>query len=119
MNIEYTIYFLELQGRLSFRKDFNMKEYKVNSEEKERLFEAILSLEDKKECYQFFEDLCTIKELEAMAQRLAVAKSLKEKKTYNEIESETNASTATISRVNRCLLYGAGGYELVLTRLKK
>lgn len=83
------------------------------------LFDAVLKLKNREECYKFFEDLCTINEIHAIAQRMEVAKLLSEKKTYNEIEEITNASTATISRINKCLVYGAGGYRLVLERLKK
>ena len=85
----------------------------------EFLIEAILALETKEECYNFFEDLCTVPELKAMSQRLAVAKMLSEKKVYSEIVSETGASTATISRVNRSLNYGCDGYELVFNRLQE
>lgn len=72
------------------------------------LFEAIMKLETKKECYDFFEDLCTVKELQSMAQRMEVARMLKEKKTYAEIATKTGASTVTISRVNRILSQGTG-----------
>lgn len=84
----------------------------------EFLFQAVLSLESMEECYNFFEDLCTVPELKAMSQRLAVAKMLSEKKVYSEIVSETGASTATISRVNRSLNYGSDGYELVFKRIR-
>jgi len=80
------------------------------------LFECILKLETTEECYSFFEDLCTITELKAMAQRLTVAKMLSEKRIYSEIAEETGASTATISRVNRSLIYGTGGYETVMKK---
>lgn len=80
------------------------------------LFDCILRLESKEECYAFFEDLCTIPEIKAMAQRATVAKLLSEKKVYNEIVAETGASTATISRVNRSLAYGAGGYDTVFSK---
>lgn len=83
------------------------------------LFEAILRLESIEECYRFFEDVCTIKELQSISQRLAVAKLLKAGKTYSDIEEVTGASTATISRVNRCLHYGADGYKLILQRLEE
>ncbi len=83
------------------------------------LFDAVLTLKNREDCYRFFEDLCTINEIHAIAQRMEVAKLLSEKKTYNEIESITNASTATISRINKCLVYGAGGYKLAIDRLKK
>ena len=83
------------------------------------LFKAILLLQDEEDCYRFFEDICTINELHAIAQRLQVAKLLSEKKTYSEIESITKASTATISRINKCLVYGADGYKRVLERLQE
>ncbi|MEA4922742.1 MAG: YerC/YecD family TrpR-related protein [Eubacteriaceae bacterium] len=84
----------------------------------DELFEAILTLKDKEDCYRFFEDICTVNEIHAISQRLQVAKLLNEKKTYIEIEEETNASTATISRINKCLTYGAEGYKRVLDRIK-
>ncbi|MBQ9179899.1 MAG: TrpR-like protein YerC/YecD [Firmicutes bacterium] len=90
---------------------------KFKSKEIEGLFEAILTLKNEEDCYRFFEDVCTVNEIRAIAQRLQVAKLLNEKKTYTEIENETKASTATISRINKCLLYGADGYKLVLERL--
>lgn len=77
-------------------------------------FDAVLSLENKEQCKAFFEDICTIKELETIAQRLDVAKMLSEGSTFNEIVQQTGASTTTISRVNRCLNYGEGGYKSVL-----
>lgn len=83
----------------------------------DELFEAVLTLRDEEDCYRFFEDICTINEIHAIAQRLQVAKLLSEKKTYTEIEAETKASTATISRINKCLTYGADGYKLALERL--
>ena len=81
------------------------------------MFEAVLKLETKEECYRFFEDICTIKEIQSIAQRLEVAKLLTLNKTYSEIEKETGASTATISRINRSLNYGVDGYKIVLERL--
>lgn len=93
-------------------------ESKLKNKETDDLFKAILQLETEDDCYRFFEDLCTIKEIQAMAQRFQVAKLLSEKKTYSEIEKITTASTATISRVNRCLVYGADGYQRILNRLK-
>lgn len=83
------------------------------------LFEAILKLETVEECYAFFEDICTINELKALAQRLEVAKMLEQKRTYVEIQQLTGASTATISRVNRCLSYGTDGYKMILERIKQ
>lgn len=90
---------------------------KIKSKQADSLFEAVLSLENMDECYRFFEDICTIKEIQAIAQRLEVAKLLKNNKTYNEIEEATGASTATISRINRSLNYGADGYKIVFEKL--
>lgn len=84
----------------------------------ELLFEAILSLQSTEECDAFFEDICTIKELQAMAQRFLVACQLNANKNYLEVSENTGASSATISRVNKCLLYGKGGYKMVIDRLK-
>jgi TrpR-related protein YerC/YecD len=92
-------------------------ESKLKRDDIDQLFDAVLTLEDREDCYRFFEDICTINEIHAIAQRLQVAKLLSEKKTYSEIESITSASTATISRINKCLLYGAEGYKRVLARL--
>ena len=92
---------------------------KIRTEAVDQLFDAILQLENKEECYNFFEDLCTVNELLALSQRFAVAKMLKEKKTYLEIADKTGASTATISRVNHSLNYGCDGYELIFQRLEK
>ena len=83
----------------------------------EFLFQAILKLETMEECYQFFEDLCTVPELRALSQRLLVAKMLDEHRVYSDIVAETGASTATISRVNRSLNYGNDGYEMVFSRM--
>ena len=94
--------------------DYNSK---IKSKQADSLFEAVLTLETMDECYRFFEDICTIKEVQAIAQRLEVAKLLKANKTYNEIEGETGASTATISRINRSLNYGADGYKVVFEKL--
>ena len=91
---------------------------RFKSQVMDEFFEAILLLKNQEECYRFFEDVCTKNELRAMTQRMQVAKLLAEKKTYSEIEEITKASTATISRINKCLVYGAGGYELVIDRLK-
>ena len=83
------------------------------------LFEAILKLQTLDECYDFFEDLCTVSEIKAISQRIVVAKMLRDKTVYSEIVDETGASTATVSRVNRSLQYGTGGYELVFRRLEE
>lgn len=92
---------------------------KIQTSAVDHLFEAILSLENKEECYSFFEDLCTVNELLSLSQRYEVASMLKDKKTYLEIAEKTGASTATISRVNRSLNYGNDGYELVFGRLNQ
>ncbi|NLM13219.1 MAG: hypothetical protein GX209_05695 [Epulopiscium sp.] len=92
---------------------------KIKDDATDRLFEAILLLENIDECYSFFEDICTIHEIKSLAQRLEVAKMLRQHKTYSEITEKTGASTATISRVNRALTYGSDGYNMVLDRLEK
>jgi len=84
----------------------------------EHLFEAILSLENKEECFDFFEDLCTVNELLSLSQRYEVARMLRNDMTYQDISELTGASTATISRVNRSLNYGKDGYDLVFKRTK-
>jgi len=89
----------------------------IKSAEVDRLFEAVLSLKDEKECYAFFEDICTVNELHSLAQRLQVATMLRDQNTYLEIAEKTGASTATISRVNRSLNYGTDGYDMVLERI--
>ncbi|SHG92381.1 YerC/YecD family TrpR-related protein [Tepidibacter thalassicus] len=90
---------------------------KLKGDQIDKLFKAILKLENIEECYRFFEDICTIKEIKSIAQRLQVAILLRENKTYSEIEEKTGASTATISRISRCLNYGADGYNLILDRM--
>lgn len=90
---------------------------KIRTEAVDHLFEAILNLQDKEECYRFFEDVCTVNELLSLSQRFEVAKMLRERKTYLEIAEKTGASTATISRVNRSLNYGSDGYDMVFGRL--
>ena len=90
---------------------------KLRNPETDLLFEGILKLETVEECYRFFTDICTIKELQAMSQRLQVAKQLYEGRNYNEVYSGTGVSSATICRVNKCLNYGGGGYRMVLDRL--
>ena len=92
---------------------------KIKTEAVDSLFDAILSLENRDECYSFFEDLCTMPELKALSQRLLVAKMLDEHRVYSDIVAETGASTATISRVNRSLNYGCDGYRVVFERLDK
>lgn len=92
---------------------------KLKTEAVDTLFDAVLSLENREECYNFFEDLCTVNELLSLSQRFEVASMLKERKTYLEIAEKTGASTATISRVNRSLNYGNDGYDLVFKRLNE
>lgn len=92
---------------------------KLKDELTDQLCDAVLSLSSREECYQFFEDVCTIGELKALAQRLEVARMLEGGHTYDDIVARTGASTATISRVKRCLNYGADGYKIVLERRKE
>ena len=92
---------------------------KIHTDSVDHLFEAVLCLQNKEECYSFFEDLCTVNELLSLSQRFEVASMLRDKKTYLEIAEKTGASTATISRVNRSLNYGDDGYELVFDRLQE
>ena len=91
----------------------------IHNERTDQLLDGILSLKDRKEAYQFFEDLCTVNELESLGQRFEVAGMLRQERTYQDIAQTTGASTATISRVNRCLNYGTDGYDMVLNRLKE
>jgi TrpR-related protein YerC/YecD len=90
---------------------------KLRGKELDQLFKSILSLKDLEECYRFFDDLCTVNEIQSLAQRLEVARMLSEGFTYHKIESETGASTATISRVKRCLNYGNDAYQMALERV--
>ena len=92
---------------------------KLRGKELDQLFNSILSLKDLEECYRFFDDLCTVNEIQSLSQRLEVARMLREGKTYHKIETETGASTATISRVKRCLNYGNDAYEMALDRIKQ
>lgn len=92
---------------------------KLKNREMDQLFDAILSLKSREECYSFFSDVCTISELQAMAQRLEVARLLSTSMTYLDISNVTGASSATVSRVGRALHYGEDGYTMVLDRLKE
>lgn len=92
---------------------------KIRTDAVDFLFDGIMQLKSKEECYIFFEDICTINELLSLSQRFEVAKMLREKKTYLDIAEHTGASTATISRVNRSLNYGNDGYDMVFNRMKK
>lgn len=96
-----------------------MFEPRIKNEQTELLMKALLSLDTVDEAYRFFEDLCTVAEIKSMAQRIAVAQLLREHVTYQEIARQTGASSATISRVNRALLYGAFGYDEVLSAMEK
>lgn len=91
---------------------------KLKNDAVDYLFDAVLQLRSKEECYNFFEDLCTVNELLSLSQRFDVAAMLRNNKTYLEISEKTGASTATISRVNRSLHYGNDGYELIFKRLE-
>ena len=91
---------------------------KLRTEAVDHLFDAILSLQNKEECYTFFEDVCTVNELLSLSQRFEVAKMLRDQKTYLDIAEKTGASTATISRENRSLNYGNDGYDMVFSRLQ-
>ena len=94
-------------------------EKKLKDKNTDLFFDAILHLKSVDECYDFFEDLCTVNELKSISQRIVVAKMLREKKVYSDIVDETGASTATVSRVNRSLQYGSGGYAIVFDRMKE
>lgn len=107
---------LKYVSEISAKEIFDMGK-KKKTESIDFLFEAILCLKNKEECYTFFEDICTINELLSMTQRFEVAKMLREEKTYLEIAEKTGASTATISRVNRSLNYGNDGYDMVFERM--
>ena len=98
-------------------KKENTMSKNLKTEAVDHLFDAILCLKDRAECYTFFEDVCTVNELFSLSQRFEVAKMLREQKTYLDIAEKTGASTATISRVNRCLNYGEKGYKAVLNNL--
>ena len=97
----------------------NVMNKKIKTEAVDFLFDAILTLKDRDECYSFFEDLCTVNELLSLSQRFEVAAMLREHRTYLEIAEKTGASTATISRVNRSLNYGNDGYDMTFDRLGK
>lgn len=92
---------------------------KLRGKELDQLFSAVLTLKTLEDCYIFFDDLCTVNEIQSLAQRLEVARMLREGYTYHKIESETGASTATISRVKRCLNYGNDGYIMALDRIEQ
>ncbi len=89
----------------------------LKTEAADHLFDAVLTLRNREECYKFFEDICTVNELQALSQRFEVAHMLRENRTYTDIAEKTGASTATISRVNRSLNYGHDGYDMALKRM--
>ena len=91
----------------------------IHSESLDRLMDAVLSLENREECYRFFEDLCTVKEMQDMGQRLDAAILLYDGVSYQKIAEQVNISSATICRVNKCLNYGEGGYRTAIKKLKK
>lgn len=92
---------------------------KLKTEASDSLFDAVLTLKDREECYRFFEDICTVSELQSLTQRFEVASMLRRRFTYADIAERTGASTATISRVNRSLNYGNDGYDMVLSRIEE
>jgi TrpR-related protein YerC/YecD len=104
---------------IKYRKRSSEMSKNIRTEAVDHLFEAILCLKDKEECYTFFEDVCTINELLSLSQRFEVAKMLMDKRTYLDISEKTGASTATISRVNRSLNYGNDGYDMVFKRMEE
>lgn len=104
---------------LQLWKGVSIMNKKIKTDAVDSLFDAVLCLQSREECYSFFEDLCTVNELLSLSQRFEVAAMLKDGKTYLEIAEKTGASTATISRVNRSLNYGNDGYELVFGRMEK
>ncbi|MBR5452270.1 MAG: TrpR-like protein YerC/YecD [Clostridia bacterium] len=92
---------------------------KFDKKQLQRLYNAVLSLKNADECDKFFEDICTIQELETIAQRLEVAGLIKDGKSYADISEQTGASTATVCRVGKCIKYGSGGYDIVLGRIER
>ena len=104
--------------KVNIRKEESYMSKKIRTEAVDHLFDAILTLQNKEECYKFFEDVCTVNELLSLSQRYEVARMLRAQKTYLDIAEKTGASTATISRVNRSLNYGNDGYDMVFARTK-
>ncbi len=111
---------MQMQKNTNAKNSEDMTMPSMRRDEKtDYLFKAILSLKTTDECYAFFDDLCTVAELQEMSKRMMAAKMLADNCIYNEIVEKTGLSTATISRVNRCLKYGSDGYRLILDRLQK
>ncbi len=119
----HIIIYMKKSGKRGGTTPYFAREYnymsKIQNQETDRLFEAILSLRSVEECYRFFEDACTIKEIREIAQRFQVACTLAQGRNYLDVNKETGASTATICRVNKCLNYGDGGYRIAIDRLKE
>lgn len=111
-------FFSEKIRKVNIRKEELYMSKKIRTEAVDHLFDAILTLQNKEECYTFFEDVCTVNELLSLSQRYEVARMLRAQKTYLDIAEKTGASTATISRVNRSLNYGNDGYDMVFARTK-
>lgn len=118
--LRYIELYIKINVRIPYKEWAVMSDYKsrLESDEMNFLFDAILTLKTREECYRFFDDICTINEIKALEQRIQVAKMLKQGRTYLDIASATGASTATISRVNRALNYGSDGYKLVFERIE-
>lgn len=105
-------------NRMDYRKEWTRLQIdKLRGKALDQLFDAILTLKGREECYRFFDDLCTMGEIQSLSQRLEVARMLMAGHTYHHIEEETGASTATISRVKRCINFGNDGYQMTLKRL--
>ena len=106
------------QSAAAARRTFMSDKNSRRNQTTDALFDAILSLETREECYNFFEDLCTVKEISDMAQRLEAAKMLLDGRTYDQIVKAVEISTATISRINRCIQYGSGGYRETIEKVR-
>lgn len=115
----FCVSYVKMLKYKSVRKGSIIVANKIKDDNVDFLFEAVLNLQTLEECYDFFEDLCTVPELKALSQRIVVAKMLRDKKVYSDIVAATGASTATISRVNRSLQYGCNGYEEIFKRMEK
>jgi len=100
-------------------RDMEAYESRMNSEEVDQLYDTILSLKTREDCYRFFDDLCTVGEIQVMAQRWMVARMLQDGETFSAITQKTGVSSATITRVRRCLVYGADGYAQAIRRLRE
>lgn len=117
MKVDIVILILQTKA-LKRERVHEMYRSKLESQQVENLFDAMMTLETKEDYYRFFEDLSTVNEIKALAQRMEVAKMLEDDRTYTDIANATGASTATISRVKRCLNYGSDGYRLALDRIE-